>query len=96
MAEAQAAPRAGSLDRYFPLRLAALVLISWTGWRMWQLDRVGDRLLMKHIFGTMAARLPAGMYYLMLLSLMGLFGIIAYYLQQYFIRQGRKNQGGVL
>lgn len=89
-------PGLGSLDRYPALRLAALALISWTGWRMWQLDRVGDRLLLKHLFGTVASRLPAGMYYLMLLGLMGLFGIVAYYLQQYFLRQGRKNQEGVL
>lgn len=89
-------PGAAAFDRYPALRIFALALIGWAGWTMWQLDQVGDRLLMKHIFGTMAARLPAGTYYLMLLGLMGLFGIIAYYLQQYFIRRGRKNQEGVL
>lgn len=89
-------PGLGGFDKYPILRPFVLALICWAGWTMWQLDQVGDRLLMKHIFGTMAARLPAGTYYLMLLGLMGLFGIIAYYLQQYFIRQGRKNQEGVL
>lgn len=83
-------------DKYFVFRLAALALICWAGWTMWGLDRGGDRLLLKRLFGTMASRLPAGMYYLMLLSLMGLFGLIAYYLQQYFIRQGRKKQEGIL
>lgn len=89
-------PGLGSFERYSALRLAALALICWAGGWMWSLDRVGDRLLLMHLFGTAASRLPAGMYYLMLLSLMGLFGIIAYCLQRYFIRQGRKNQEGVL
>lgn len=87
-------PVVGLPDKYPILRPFALALIVWGGWTMWLMDRVGDRLLLKHLFGTMASRLPAAAYYLLLLSLMGLCGIVFYYLQRYFIRRMGQNLGG--
>lgn len=70
------------LETKTALRLGLLALIAYTGWEFAYLDRVGDRLLMKHIFGTEAAQLPAEMYYLMLLCMMGLYATAFYFIQK--------------
>ncbi len=42
------------------------------------LHRIGDRLLMKHIFGTAATRLPLPLFFLVLLGIVGLYAGIGY------------------
>lgn len=64
------------------LRLCILALIGYSGLEFAYLDRVGDRLLMKHIFGTEASQLPAEIYYIMLLCMMGLYAIAFYFIQK--------------
>lgn len=71
-----------------------LVLIGWTGCVLARLDHVGDRLLMKHIFGTLAAQLPTGAYHVMLLCMMGIYAIGFFYLQKYLQRKLLSAKGG--
>ena len=40
------------------------------------LHRIGDRLLMKHIFGTAATKLPSPAFLLVLVAIFGLYAII--------------------
>ena len=42
------------------------------------LHRLGDRLLMKHIFGTAATKLPFAAFLLVLLAIVGLYAVIGY------------------
>ncbi len=42
------------------------------------LHRLGDRLLMKHIFGTAATKLPFAVFLLVLLAIVGLYAVIGY------------------
>ena len=42
------------------------------------LHRLGDRLLMKHIFGTAATKLPFASFLLVLLEIVGLYAVIGY------------------
>ena len=42
------------------------------------LNRLGDRLLMKHIFGTAATKLPFAAFLLVLLGIVGLYAVIGY------------------
>lgn len=71
-----------------------LVLIGWTGCALARLDHVGDRLIMKHIFATMASQLPSGIYYLMLLCMIGLYAIVFYHLQRYLQEKMKKKYEG--
>lgn len=50
-------------------------------------DRVGDRLLGRHIFGTVMGQLPLPIYMLLLLAIMGTYVIIAYYIQNYYLKK---------
>ncbi len=83
----------GLMEQHPALRFWSLVLIGWAGCAMSRLDQIGDRLLLKHILGTIAAKLPAGIYFLLMLCLMGLYAIAFYYLQRYFIRKNQKLGG---
>ena len=76
-------PLLGSLAVHPALRFWMVVCIGWAGVLISRLDHVGDRLLMKHIFGTMASQLPGGVYYLLMLCLMGLYAAGFYYFQRY-------------
>ena len=42
------------------------------------LHRLGDRLLMKHIFGTVATKLPFAAFLVVLLGIVGLYAVIGY------------------
>ena len=75
-------PGLGWLDHHPSVRFWLLVCIGWAGVLASRLDHVGDRLVMKHIFGTAASHLPSGVYYLLLLCIFGLYAIGFYYLQQ--------------
>lgn len=59
------------------------VFIFWIGCAFSRLDHIGDRLLMKHIFGTPASQFPALVYYGMLLCVMGLYAIGFFKFQKY-------------
>ena len=55
------------------------------------LHRVGDRLLMKHIFGTKATELPLGMFLLLLLGILGIYVIAGYEAQKLLnLRRGHR------
>lgn len=75
------------------LRFWVLTVIGWAGVLASRLDHVGDRLLMKHIFGTVASRLPGGVYYLLLLCLMGLYAIGFFYFQRHLQRRAAASIG---
>ena len=47
------------------------------------LNRVGDRLLMKHIFGTVAVQLPFAEYLVFLFGIFGLYTIIGFLVQKF-------------
>lgn len=76
-----------SLESKPTLSFWILVIIGWTGCALSRLDHVGDRLIMKHIFGTLISQFPAGVYYIMLLCMMGLYAIGFYNLQRYLQRK---------
>lgn len=76
------------------LRFGVLVLIGWTGSALARLDHVGDRLLMKHIFGTLASQLPSILYYAMLLCMMGIYAMGFYYLQKRWQQKAIPRKGG--
>lgn len=46
-------------------------------------NRVGDHLLMKHIFATPATSEPGGVYVLLLLAILGLYAVLAYGWQEW-------------
>ncbi|MBQ7478732.1 MAG: DUF4405 domain-containing protein [Selenomonadaceae bacterium] len=47
------------------------------------LNRVGDRLLMKHIFATEAVHQPFAVYILLLIGIVGLYGVIGFFLRKW-------------
>ena len=58
------------------LALAAVFLLGVVGSF---LHRIGDRLMMKHIFGTAAAKLPSAMFLLILAGIIGMYAVIGYW-----------------
>ena len=46
-------------------------------------NRVGDHLLMKHIFATPATSEPGDVYVLLLLAILGLYAVLAYGWQEW-------------
>ena len=85
----QKLPGMAFLQRHPSVRFWLLVLIGWSGVLLSRLDHVGDRLFMKHIFGTLTMKLPAGVYYGLLLCFMGLYAIGFYYLQKHWQNKNR-------
>lgn len=69
-----------------------LVLIGWAGCAFSRLDHVGDRLAMKHIFGTLTAQFPSIIYYIMMLCMVGLYAIGFYRVQKYLQNKMKKKQ----
>ncbi|MBR5908553.1 MAG: DUF4405 domain-containing protein, partial [Schwartzia sp.] len=51
------------------------------------LHRLGDRLLMKHIFGTAATKLPFAVFLLVLLGIVGLYAVIGYLIGRFAKKQ---------
>lgn len=86
----QKLPGMCALQRHSSLRFWLLVLVGWSGVLLSRLDHVGDRLFMKHIFGTLTMKLPAGVYYILLLCFMGLYAMGVYYLQKYWQNKNRE------
>ena len=83
-------PLLGKVESHPAIRFWLLMVIGWAGAALSRLDQVGDRLMMKHIFGTLASRLPAPAYFLLLLCFIGLYAIIFYYAQKYLQGKARK------
>ena len=50
-------------------------------------NRVGDHLLMKHIFATPATNEPGGVYVLLILAVLGLYAVLAYGWQEWSERR---------
>lgn len=69
------------------LRLSLLACICCAGGAFLWLDQVGERLLLRHIFGTAASRLPAPVYFLLVLGLIGLCALIFHCARRFL--QGR-------
>lgn len=59
------------------LRRAAILIVALGVYGSF-LHRLGDRLLMKHIFGTAATKLPFAVFLLVLLGIVGLYMVIGY------------------
>ena len=64
------------------------IILSAIGVAGLYLNRVGDRILMKHIFATPATDLPALMFILLIIGEVGLFALITYLFNEK-IRKGR-------
>lgn len=67
---------------------AAAVVLSAVGVVGFFLNRVGDRLLMKHIFGTPATELPAVIFILLMICGVGFYALITVLLDEKFSRKG--------
>ena len=67
---------------------AAAVLLSAIGIAEFYLNRVGDRILMKHIFATPATDLPAVIFILLIIGGVGFFALITFLLDEK-IKKGR-------
>ena len=63
------------------LRLAAALTVAFGAYGSF-LHRLGDRLLMKHIFGTAATKLPFAAFLVVLLGIVGLYAVIGYVVGQ--------------
>lgn len=87
-------PALDIIEAHSHLQSWGLILVFWAGCAFSHLDQVGDRLLMTHIFGSMASRLPAAVYFLLLLCLMGAYGILFYYVQRYLQQRELKRLEG--
>ena len=76
------------LEKFYRRRqkifLAVLVLLSMVGVAGLHLNRVVDRILMKHIFGTPATELPAVLFALMIVGGVMLFALITRLLDKKF------------
>ena len=63
-------------ERRYKLFFAAAMILSIVGAYGLHLNRVGDRIMMKHIFGTPATDLPAAVFALMIVGGVALFAAI--------------------
>jgi hypothetical protein len=66
-----------------PVKVLLALLVTAGGIYGSFLDRVGDRLLMKHIFATAATNEPAAIYVLLLCGTIGLYVLLGAALQRY-------------
>ena len=74
----------GPVGRFLMQRLLP-ALVSCIGIYGSFLNRVGDRLLMKHIFGTEATNLPFAAYFILLIGIVGLYAIFGHLLRKLLI-----------
>ena len=63
-------------ERRYKLFFTAAMILSIVGAYGLHLNRVGDRIMMKHIFGTPATDLPAAVFALMIVGGVALFAAI--------------------
>ena len=57
------------------------------------LNRVGDRLLMKHIFATEATKEPFAVFFLLLLGIMALYAVVGFYARQFICKKEFERKG---
>ena len=67
----------------------AAVVLSACGVAGFFLNRVGDRILMKHIFGTPATELPAAVFILLIIGGIIFYALITFLLDEKIFRKGR-------
>ena len=80
----------GSLLYYRMLaRGTALIFIGLGSYGSFQ-NRIGDHLLMKHIFATPATSSSGSIYVLLLLAIMGLYAVVAYVWQEWLMKKERR------
>ena len=68
---------------------AAAVVLSACGVAGFFLNRVGDRILMKHIFGTPATELPAAIFILLIIGGVIFYALITFLLDEKIFKGGR-------
>lgn len=69
--------------------VAAVIMLAACGVTGLYLNRVDDRLLMKHIFTTPATELPAAVFALLIIGGVIFFALITFLLDEKFFRKGR-------
>ena len=74
----------GFYRRKIDLFRAAAVILAAIGVAEIYLNRVVDRILMKHIFATPATDLPVAIFILLIIGGVGLFALITFLLDEYF------------
>lgn len=79
-------------DRHAEIRFWAVVVTGWAGILISRLDHVGDRLLLRHVFGTAAQHLPDPLYILLLFAFTGLYGALFFWALKLLNRR-RKGAG---
>lgn len=75
--------------RWQKLFIAAALMLSAIGVVGLFMNRVGDRILMKHIFATPATDLPAVPFMLMIIGNIALFATVTYLAKEKLFRKGR-------
>ncbi len=85
--------KTSGLEEFYSRReslfVTAAVMLAACGVAGLYLNRVGDRLLMKHIFATPATDLPAAVFALLIIGGVIFFAIIGFVLDEKFFRKGR-------
>lgn len=76
-------------SRHESLFVTAAVMLAACGVAGLYLNRVVDRLLMKHIFATPATDLPAAVFALLIIGGVIFFAVIGFVLDEKFFRKGR-------
>lgn len=76
-------------QRWKKFFIAAAVMLSAIGLIGLFMNRVGDRILMKHIFATPATDLPVVVFMLMIIGGVALFATITFLAKEKFFRKGR-------
>lgn len=85
--------KTSGLEEFYSRReslfVTAAVMLASFGVAGLYLNRVGDRLLMKHIFATPATDLPAAVFALLIIGGVIFFAIIGFVFDEKFLRKGR-------
>ncbi|WP_288322650.1 DUF4405 domain-containing protein [uncultured Selenomonas sp.] len=83
-------PRLRYFDAHPTARRAALLAMGAAGILAAVLNRMGDKLLLRHTFNTPAQQLPAPLYLLFVLCLMGLCAAVIYRVERWLRRTGTR------
>lgn len=76
-------------QRWKKFFIAAAIMLSAIGVVGLFMNRVGDRILMKHIFATPATDLPFAVFMMMIIGGVALFALITFLAKEKFFRKGR-------
>ena len=86
----KAVPLFAVFDNYPRLVFWFVVVVGWVGVFASRINHVGDRLLMRHVFGTIAMDLPGVVNILLVLSIVGMYAGLAYFAQNYLFKRKQK------